>query len=198
MKKFTLLVASVSLLALASCSSMKKDYTVLDASEKSPPKWIEKPESIDASKEAKKYRYFVDHNENPVQRLCEKGAKARADAKIAAEISQFITNTYAEATTETETYSEEALAKEAKAYVVGSQLAASYWEKRSYEVDLGAAEDKKVYHCFADVRIDKTTLDKATTAAIRKFVVGVPATAKENALKSLESAKEAFVSGPQE
>lgn len=200
MKKLTLAAVTVSMMALTACSSFKKDYEVVDASLSSPPKWIEKPASVDTSKDAKKYRYFVDEGENAVQRLCEKSAKARADAKIAGEISQFITDTYAESSQAegemNEGYSEESLAKQVQAYVVGSQLAGSYWEKRDYQKKKGAADNKKVFHCYAVVRIDKETLAKATDASIKKFMTGVRnEQAKTRALQSLETAKQAFVDG---
>ncbi|GHU00418.1 hypothetical protein FACS1894186_0910 [Alphaproteobacteria bacterium] len=194
------LTLALPLALLAACSSFNKEYEVIDASAKSFPDWVALPEAAATGKDAEKFRYFADHSDNAVQRLCEQGAQARATAKIAAEIAAFITHNYAEATendgTTPQVYTQEALAKQVQTHVVGSQVAATYWEKRAYLKDKGAAEDKKEYACFAVMRIERSLLDKAVNAGISKFVQGISnAGAKEKALANLTAASPAFVNG---
>lgn len=197
MKKY--LITSVCLLALAACGGSKKDYTILESSGKERPVWINNPEAGASKKDAEKYRYFTDHSENASQRLCENSAKTRADAKIAAEVSQFITSAYTEAlqndTSTIEDYNEERLAREAQGYIVGSQVASTYWEKRFYQEELGADADKKAFHCYALIRVDKKTLERATNASIDKFVAGMNKQAKQKALDALKKAEDAFING---
>lgn len=155
----------------------KKDYDLVDASDKLSPEWIDEPSKGDASKERKNFRYFVNESANTEKRLCLRSAEARATARIAQEIAQFMKNSYAEATqngdSEVNEYMQEQLATEAQAFVVGSQVVKTYWEKRSYKEALGAEEDKVEYNCFALVKMPKKTLEKAVKSSVRKLVEGI-------------------------
>ncbi|EQC46600.1 hypothetical protein [Bacteriovorax sp. Seq25_V] len=186
MKKLLLITTAF---ALVSCGSSEKkaeeptprqfakDYTLLDASSGLVPEWIENPTKGDKSSEIKKNRYFVNESSNVQKRLCVRSAEARATARIAQEIAQFMKNSYAEATQngddEVNEYMQEQLATEAQAFVVGSSVLKTYWEKRAYKEALGAEEDKTEYNCFALVKMSKKNLEKAVISARKKLVEGI-------------------------
>lgn len=185
--KRLLLVTAIAL-SLVGCGSsakkdepkpreFKKDFEVVDASLGLIPEWIEMPSKGDTSAEAKKNRYFVNESANVEKRLCVRSAEARATARIAQEIAQFMKNSYAEATQngddEVNEYMQEQLATETQAFVVGSSVIKTYWEKRSYKEALGASEDKVEFNCFALVKMSKKNLEKAVNSARRKLVEGI-------------------------
>lgn len=151
----------------------KKTYTVTEASLNAFPEWIDKPESYDDSSEGATFRYFTSFAENKNQRLCLRSAEVRATAQIASEITQFVKNTYGESSLGgdalVEHYMEESLASEAQAFVVGARVERTYWEKRKYEVKLGANEERSIYQCFALVKMDKKHLEKAVNSSLEKL-----------------------------
>lgn len=175
------------LIGVLSCASKKeekyekrefvKTYTVLDASLNAYPEWIDKPESYDQGTEANKFRYFTSFADNKNQRLCLRSAEARATAQIASEISQFVKNSYGESSLGgdalVEHYMEESLATEAQAFVVGARTEKSYWEKRKYEMKLGAEEDRVIFQCFALVKMDKKLLEKAVNSSLEKLYANI-------------------------
>jgi len=193
MKKIISLLMVLGLLGLVSCGSKDKkesanevtpsvqtqpDYIIQEMSKNPAPKWIKAPQKADKSKVRRKYRYFVNSSEHASKRLCLRSAEARATAHVAGEIAQFIKNTYAEATQgggdeEVSEYMQEQLAQETQAFVVGSRVLKTFWEKRFYKEELGAEEDKRVYSCFAVVRISKKNLAKAVRSAQAKLLDGI-------------------------
>jgi hypothetical protein len=160
--------------------TFKIDYDLTDASDKQLPEWIKDPSKAEkSSDERKKNRYFVNESSNENQRLCEKSAEARATAHIAAEIAQFMKNSYAEATQggaseEVSEYMQEQLAQEAQSFIVGSSVVKKYWEKRSYKEALGASEDKVKYYCYAAVKMSKKDLEKAIERSKAKLLGEIP------------------------
>ncbi len=198
MKKLVPFVLLVSLLATVSCSSSKKDeeedepsepqeartfkldYEVVDASDKVIPDWIKSPAKVNKVEERKDYRYFVNESSNVNQRLCEKSAEARASAQVASEITQFIKNSYAEATQggeneEVTSYVQEQLAQETQAFVVGASVVKKYWEKRSYKEALGATKNEVKFYCYAVVRMAKKDVEKAVEMARAKLLQSIKA-----------------------
>ena len=197
MKKLVVFLSFVSMLGLVSCGSKKEvkeikkeevssvvavraDFVVQERStrDNSMPKWIEKPSLGEKSKMRKKSRYFVSESEHTSKRLCIKSAQARATARIASEIAQFIKNTYAEATQgggdeEVSEYMQEQLAQETQAFVIGSRVLENFWEKRFYKEELGAEEDKRVFRCFSLVKIGKKNLAKAVRNSQAKLLDGI-------------------------
>jgi hypothetical protein len=176
---------SLSALFFVSCSSndkkepeprtFVKQYNLVDASSGVLPNWIDAPSKGDKSKARKKNRYFVNNSEHKSKRLCLKSSQARANAQIAAEIAQFIKNTYSEATQggdeeEVSEYMQEQLAQEAQSFIVGASVHKTYWEKRKYLESLGADEDKSVYSCFALVKMSKKNLEKAVKNSRKKLL----------------------------
>ena len=171
-KSVLFLTILVTLLGLASCGSSKpksdgdvvepiepprtakKDYEVLDFSEASTPSWVKHPSQVDFTPEERAgNRYFVSESSHTEQRLCVKSAEVRATARVASEIAQFMKNSYAEATQgggdeKVSEYMQEQLAQDAESFLVGVQVAKTYWEKRKYLEKLGAPEDKTKFYCY--------------------------------------------------
>jgi hypothetical protein len=197
MKKLLPFALLVTLALTQSCSSSKKDeddepsepqeartfkpdFEVIDASDKIIPEWIKKPHKVDKEEERKNFRYFVNESSNVNQRLCEKSAEARANAQVATEITQFIKNSYAEATQggeneEVSSYMQEQLAQETQSFVVGASVVKKYWEKRSYKEALGAAQNEVKFYCYTVVKMAKKDLEKATDMARAKLLKSIQA-----------------------
>jgi hypothetical protein len=186
MKLLTTLAVMASL-TLVGCASkkvaekkdegrkFKKDYVLVDASAKELPNWIDKPSKGDKSKVRKKNRYFVNESAHSNKRLCERSAEARATARIAQEIAQFMKNSYAEATQggadeDVTEYMQEQLATESQAFIIGASVLKTYWEKRGYKESLGAEEDMSKYTCFALVKMSKKSLEKAVKKSRAKLL----------------------------
>ena len=87
-------------------------------------------------------------------------------------------NTYAEATQggtdeEVTEYMQEQLATETQAFIVGSSVLKTYWEKRAYQEKLGADNDIKKFNCFALVKMSKKNLEKAVQKSRSKLLNGI-------------------------
>lgn len=203
----------VGLSTLVSCGSSDKEekpeevvptvktipeYVIVEASNKTYPHWLKEPEMGDKVKNRKRNRYFISESEHTSKRLCLKSAKTRASAHIAGEIAQFIKNTYAEATQgggdeEVTEYMQEQLASETQAFVVGVQKVRDFWEKRFYKEELGAEKNRRVYNCFALVKISKEHLAKAIKNAQAKLYDGIRnPEVKKKTEKILEDTADAF------
>ncbi len=214
MKLNYLLVLSLLMGLAVSCSSNKKEvvkepparefkptYIVRDASNPRVPEWITEPQAWskkEDSGDAKDFRYFASEitELEKNKRLCLKSAEARATARIASEIVQFIKNSYAEST---ESDSEEfvtktdTLAQEIQSFVTGAIVHRTYWEQRSYKQELGADEDATGFVCSALVKINRKTVEKAVERAAKKIVGELEnAEIKENAKKALKDAAKKF------
>jgi hypothetical protein len=181
-------VGLVTMLSIAGCASQKapeakkdegrtfkKNYVLINASAKKLPTWIDKPSKGDKSKARKKNRYFVNESAHINKRLCVRSAEARATARIAQEIAQFMKNSYAEATQggadeDVTEYMQEQLATESQAFIIGSSVLKTYWEKRGYKESLGAEEDMSKFSCFALVKMSKKSLEKAIKKSRAKLL----------------------------
>lgn len=180
--KVTMMMGALALVGCASNEkkedagrSFTKDYVLMDASSKKLPSWIDKPSKGDKSKERKKNRYFVNESSHINKRLCIRSAEARATARIAQEIAQFMKNSYAEATQggadeDVSEYMQEQLATESQAFIVGTSVLKTYWELRGYKESLGAEEDAKKFNCFALVKMNKKDLKKAVNRSRAKLL----------------------------
>lgn len=188
MKKLLVLISVVTLFFVSCGSSekketvkpreFKKDYNLVDASTGVLPEWIESPSKGDKSKARKKHRYFVNESAHKSKRLCLKSAEARATARVAAEIAQFMKNTFSEATQggddeDVTEYMQEQLAQEAQSFIVGASVHKTYWEKRKYLESLGAEEDRTEYNCYALVKMSKKNLEKAVNNSRRKLLSSI-------------------------
>lgn len=179
----------------------KKDYEVLDFSDASTPSWIKHPSQVDlTSEERAQHRYFINESTHTDQRLCTRSAEARATAKIASEIAQFMKSSYAEATQgggdeQVTSYMQEQLAQDAQSFLVGVQVAKTYWEKRKYSVKLGAPEDKMMFYCYAVMKMEKAKLEDALKKSSNKILSGVKnPEVKQKTNKILKEASAKFAS----
>lgn len=189
-------------LTLVGCASKEKEkkpeerkftkvYKVVDAKTGLIPEWIEDPQEMNGEKASvrKKFKYFVSESERVKnKRLCIKSAKTRATAEIAAQIAQVIKNDYTEAmqsdaNEEAEQYMNESLANEAMAFIAGVSTVRTYWEQRKYMMELGAEDDEILYTCHALIKINRSILNKAVKASVKKFL--------DNGVKDTESKKQA-------
>ncbi len=187
MQKSVLFLLSLLMVLNFGCSSVgkdgdkrefKKDYVVVDAQYERYPGWVNEPQAWadkKDSKDFKKYRYFVSTSEiTKNKRLCMKSAEAQTSAKIAGEITQFIKNTYGQsvqgdADDEVEQYLEDTLAQEIQSFLVGARQHRTYWEKRNYKTELGAEDDKSGYVCSALLKMERKTIKKAISRAMKKL-----------------------------
>lgn len=157
--------------------SIQIDYKLQETStgKTTPPEWIQKPSKGDDSKERKQNRYFVNSSKHTSKRLALRSAEARATARIAQEIAQFMKNTFAEATQggegeEVTEYMQEQLAQEAQTFIIGASVVKTYWEKRRYLEAMGAEEDKTEYQAYALVKMSKKNLEKAVRQSRAKLL----------------------------
>jgi hypothetical protein len=185
------IVGLLTLFSLVGCASkkdtventnevrtFKKDYVVINASSERLPMWIDKPSLGDKIKAVKKNRYFVNESTHVNKRLCLRSAEARATARVAQEIAQFMKNSYAEATQgsadeDVTEYMQEQLATESQAFVIGASVLKTYWEKRGYKESLGAQKDMSKYSCFALVKMSKERIEEAVKKSRKKLIDGI-------------------------
>ena len=187
---------------VVSCSSkpkpreFKPTYSVVNASDGIIPNWLNEPANGEKEETAKKKNdYFVSESEHKNKRLCVKSAEARATAKVASEISQYIKNFYEENASGNQdeaavSYMNENLTQDAQAFVIGAKVYRTYWEKRKYDMEKGAAEDKETYSCNALIKMNKSSLAKAIKRAIKK--IEASATDKSEVAKNLKGAEDNF------
>jgi len=196
--KITLFICSALLVACSS-RSLKKDYDVVDASQRITPIWIydsnEWVEDND-SDDKKKFKYYTFTSEPKNSRVsaCEL-AKLRANSEIASEVTQFIKHSLS-TSTEGDTkaldsgldeYMDETLTKEVQSYVVGAQTIQKYWEKRNFKKELGAKKDISGYTCSVLVKISKANMKKAFDMAFKKLEAK---SKKYNLKEKIQKAKE--------
>lgn len=210
MKLLSLAVLVAFAISLVSCSSspkkreFEKDYVVVDAKYAAIPEWTTDPQEWakeNDKKDQNSYRYFTS-DVGPINHrgMSCQHAKAKATADIAAEITQFIKNSFGasamgdptDSDEALEEYVEDTLAKEVQSFVVGARVYRTYWEKRSYKKDMGADEDKKGFVCHALVKISRDYLKKAIKRAQKRLEgVSNPET-KQKVQKALDGAADAF------
>lgn len=204
-----LLCLSLVAVLTVSCGSSKKKPKGEEITEKTyklvetstnhdkRPDWVFDPPSFNSEKTRKKFRYFVSESESPNRRLAEKSSQTRATAKIAAEVAQFIKNSYAESVQggpdeDVSEYMQEQLASETQAFVVGAQALETFWEKRRYLEKMGAEEDKSVYKAYTLVRIKKKDVEKMVKAAKKRLIDRIPSETKSKTNKALKDVEKAF------
>lgn len=218
------LIHIILMLSLVACSSTKeekeleerenediqRDYTVIDASGKVRPGWIEDPGlwSKEYGKDTEKYRFFSYETEPKVGRkvACDL-AKANVRADIATEISTFIDKqlgTSIEGYSSVDEnnpdvqglkeYTESTLVEKTKTLIHGVSVVKTYWEKRRYQADLGAKKDFQAYTCAVYVRMDAAKLAKAVDDAARAVMERADkSSVKGNVKEALENASKDFL-----
>lgn len=158
-----------------SCSNIKKDYEIRDASYLPAPKWVKEGKQKSSSKD--EYKYFVSKAENVNQRLCERTANTRANLVVASEIANVINSAYENViNSNADEYSEisnEKLQQNVNIHLAGVQNEESYWEKRQYLVQLGASKDVVKYQCYSLVKMNKENYDKAVNLSLDKMMSSI-------------------------
>lgn len=167
MKK--LLISLCAVASLSACCSVKPDYVVRETMKGGEPDWVE--DVADAAKnkeELKEFRFYKAEAESTKQRLCLKSAEARATQNIASEVAQEI---FAKFQEKNESFDDAAnskmqdvLEQNIKTNLHGVQLAGTYWERRAYLTEMGAAQNIEKFKCDAVVKIKVSALEEALDA----------------------------------
>ena len=215
----------ISILALLTigCSSTKDDvadkkhediernYKVRDASSNYRPGWI-----VNANLWAKKNnmnvstsRYFSFETGPKVDRdIACNMAKANAKVDIAGEISSYIEKTLT-SKQQGDAFIDEnspedkkllhfvsnVLTERIQSELHGVAVGKTYWEKRTYEKDLGANKDFTAYTCAVFVKINKDALAAAVEKASKRVVKEASKSGKDKQVERiLKDAPEGFQS----
>ena len=222
--KLVFLLFMATLVFMTGCSSTKdekelkekeheeiqRDFVVRDASSGARPGWIEDAElwAKQYGKDTTQFRFFSFETGAQINRVMAcNDAKANAKSNIAGEIATFIDKSFA-SSTEGQTnidennpqiqalrsYVENTLAEKIQALIHGAAVIKTYWEKRRYLKEKGAAKDFTAYTCGALVRMGGKRLKEAIDEAANHVVSQAddPET-KANVKKALENASENFV-----
>lgn len=202
MKLIYLILISIITVGCAS-RKLEKDYKVVDASHQDIPEWVEDLDEWldDEEEDFEKNRYYIYTTEakNSRSTACEI-AKARSVANVAAEISTFIKQSFAQSKHGDPTvknkklseYVQDDLAKEVQAFIVGAQNYKSYWEKRRFMKEMGAKSDWDGFTCTSLVKISKSNLKKAFERSEQALAAKADEKSKEQVKKIMEEAKEAY------
>jgi hypothetical protein len=162
-------------------SSIEKDYVVIDASHTEKPIWVTDPglwlaDQKESIIEKEEFRYYTFETDPKIDRevSCDY-AKANARAELAANINTFIQKNLTavkegemkgnSSYLKLEEYIETRLAEKIQAMLNGASLAKIYWEKRRYEVNLGAQNDFTGFTCAALIKIHQDDLKFAINKA---------------------------------
>lgn len=205
-----------------SCSSKKKikeidysetisrDYKVKESTTNGiRPGWIEDPEAwaTQENMDTKKYRFFSFETEPKVNReIACNLAKANVRSDIASEITTFIQKSLASSTEGAAAidpnnpktlpmrdYVANTLAEKVQSLLHGAAPIKTYWEKRSYQKDLGAKKDYIAFTCATLIRMEEARLKAAIDKASEDLVEKADSEVKENVKKALEKIDEDFV-----
>lgn len=166
--------------------TIKRDYTVTDASSNRRPGWIEDAQvwANQNGGEVAEYRYFSFETEPKVNRqvACDL-AKANARADIAAEITTFIdrslVSTLEGAASVNENdpnvmamkdFVDTTLVEKVQSLVFGSSVLKTYWEKRNYRKKLGAVRDFTAFTCAVYIQMNRDRLNDAVDRAARMVI----------------------------
>ncbi len=193
-------------LFFSSCSrTLEKDYKVVDASHQEIPEWVsdldEWLDDEEDSDEFKKNRYYIYSSEakNNRDTAC-KIAHANSASSVAAEISTFIKENFAQSVHGDPSKTDKKLAeyiqndlfKEVKATVTGAQEYKKYWEKRRFMKDEGAAKNWDGYVCTSLIKIPKKMLKRAFKRTEEALANKADAKAKETVQKIMQQASDSY------
>jgi carboxypeptidase C (cathepsin A) len=190
-------------------ATIKKDYEVRDASSNTRPGWIEQAEEWAAQNNLNvtDSRYFSFETEPKVNReIACNLAKANARADIAGQITTFISKTLGSSDQGSATidennpdiqglrsYTENTLAEKIQAILVGASVEKTYWEKRQYQIKLGAKKDFTGFTCASLVGVKKEFLRKAIEQVQRELEKKTDdPEAKASVKSAIEKAHEEF------
>ncbi len=191
-------MAAVSVMAtLAACSSapektlteekhedLQRDYRVVDASSQKRPSWIEDAQqwAKENGQQVETYRFFSFETDPKTNReLACSLAKANARADVDGGITTFIQKPlgYSQEgapsgdgtnAPQVREFVENTLAEKVQAMLHGVSVIKSYWEKRNYDVSLGAPGNYSAYTCAVLLRMESNTLKTAINKAAQDVV----------------------------
>lgn len=204
------------------CSSKKKvkdvdnsdtiarDFEVRDASSTVRPGWIEDAEVwVEQEKmDTAKYRYFSYETEPKVNReIACNLAKANVRTDIASEITTFIQKSLAASqegqaaidannpkTAPLREYVSNTMSERVQSLIHGAAVIKTYWEKRNYQVKMGAKKDYVGFTCATLIRMESSRLKAAIDKASEDLVKQADdADTKANVKKALENLSDDFV-----
>lgn len=174
-------------ISVISCSNIKKDYIIADASYLPAPKWVKKGKYETSKKD--EYKYFISKGENSNQRLCEKTARSRANLVVASEISSNIEDVYKNIINSNESESSEVtsekLQQNIKLNLAGIENEETYWEKRQYQTKLGASKDVTKYQCYSLVKMNKENYNKAVNLSVEKMLSSISNEVKQEVINTV-------------
>jgi hypothetical protein len=194
MKK--LLTLSILSLLVVSCSSrkLKKEYSVVDSSHTEVPEWITDYEEYIEDMDTKKnsfYKFETDPKNN--RQIACKIAKAEAASHVAGEIQTKIKDVLTtskegdagELGGKLDEYVSNTLTMDIESRLSGLKVIKTYWEKRAYKMDLGAAKDYKAFSCSVLLKISKKNIKRAIAKSEEKILKMLPNSAKDNVQKRM-------------
>jgi len=216
MKKITL--TFFALLILASCSSSKKygdqehdelerDYIVKDSNSKYRPGWIEDAQgwANENNLDVKSNWFYSNETEPKVGRkIACNLAKANAKSDIAGEIAtkinaELVAEMSGNASIDENNPEVKALREQISnelsssinMSIHGAKVRKTYWEKRSYQKDLGAKKDYNAYTCAALIQISRSNLKKGLELVTKKLeAVSEKKMSREDVRRAVERAKQ--------
>lgn len=217
MKAIRLVSGLIVVAVLAACSSapeqtlkeeqhenLQRDYRVVDASSQKRPGWIEDAQqwAKENGHQVETYRFFSFETDPKTNReLACSLAKANARADVAGEITTFIQKSLGYSTEgapsadginapQLREFVENTLAEKVQAMLHGVSVIKSYWEKRNYDVSLGAPGNYSAYTCAVLLRMEANALRAAINKAAQDVVKAAddPDTKAnvKNALKNID------------
>lgn len=159
-------------------STIEKDYKVTDASSRYRPTWIEDAQywSKENKEDIKNWNFFsFETGARADRELACDMAKAQVKADIASGIKTKIDKTLDSYREDSSTalneggfvrsYIDRSLKSKISQNLVGTQIVKTYWEKRNFKKDLGAARDYVGYTCAILSKIQKKNLEIAVNKA---------------------------------
>ena len=84
------------------------------------------------------------------------------------------------------------LKKDVQSYVVGAQVYKTYWEKRRFLKDEGAAKNWDGYVCTSLIKVPKKNLQAALDRVEKKLNAKASTSTKTQVAKIIKDAKEKF------
>ena len=217
MKAIRLVSGLIVVAVLAACSSapeqtlkeeqhenLQRDYRVVDASSQKRPGWIEDAQqwAKENGHQVETYRFFSFETDPKTNReLACSLAKANARADVAGEITTIIQKSLGYSTEgapsadginapQLREFVENTLAEKVQAMLHGVSVIKSYWEKRNYDVSLGAPGNYSAYTCAVLLRMEANALRAAINKAAQDVVKAAddPDTKAnvKNALKNID------------
>lgn len=188
---------------------IKKDYTIIDASSPTRPGWI-----VDAGDwatqnnyDTNKFRYYSFETEPKVGReiACQL-AKANAKADVAGEVATFIKTSLANSeegqaaidpnnpiTQPLRNFVESNLVQKVQEVITGASAVKTHWEKRNYQVSLGAKRDFIGFTCASLIEVKSEYIQSAIDLARTEMMNRTQDTdMKAKVKKALDEAKEEF------